>query len=162
MEVEDLLDGVVWTSDIEAAMESLPRSAPPLSPSSSATPLPAPPPPIHLDESHFTHEAASSRATIKNTTLRHLTMFPWLQKKGKGTYKEVLKPPQSLARVLEAMNYFLRETYTERDIQFLRDYYESLQLPIKNPLTKFIEVEHEFKRHRLMIELEGLLILPIC
>jgi hypothetical protein len=157
MEVDDfLLDGVVWEADIEASIRSLPRSAPPQSPSSSATPLPIPPP-VQLDESHFTYEANSSRYTIKNTTLRHLTMFPWLQKKEKGTHKEVLKPPSSFARVLEALNYFLSETYTERDVQFLLDYYRSLQPPVKNPLTKVIELQQEFQRQRLLLELEGLL-----
>ena len=151
-DMEGMLERVVWDSYIEASIRALPRAAPSSSSSSSLLLTP----PLRLDESHFTVETASSRYTIKNTTLRHLTIFPWLQKKEKGTHKEVLKPPNTLERVLEALNYFLSETYTDRDVHFLTEYYQSLPPPFKNPLTKIIEVEQEFKKQRLVAELEGL------
>jgi hypothetical protein len=111
---------------------------------------------ILLDQTHFTPEKGN-RWTVKNTALKYFTIFPWFQYgKKKERYRETLKS-HTLAHVLEAVNYFLNDRHLlPNDIQFLYSYYLEMEIPVKNPLTKIIELKISFEQYLLASELNGL------
>jgi hypothetical protein len=108
-----------------------------------------------VNDTHFTSEKGN-RWTVKSTALNYFAIFPWFRygKSRACRYREALKG-HTLAHVLEAVNYFLNRHLLPNEIQFLRHLYLEMEIPVKNPLTKIIELKSSFEHHLLVTELNG-------
>jgi hypothetical protein len=107
-----------------------------------------------VNDAHFTPERGN-RWTVKSTALNYFTIFPWFRNgRSRARYREALKG-HTLAHVLEAVNYFLNRHLLPNEIQFLRHLYLEMEIPVKNPLTKIIELKSSFEHHLLVAELNG-------
>jgi hypothetical protein len=103
---------------------------------------------------NFTVELSQNRFTVKHSSLSKLKIFPWFYDSTKGRFRETLKRESSqgltIEHVIEAINYFLRKNgsdYTEAEIQFLRSYYETMEIPAPSAcLTPIVALFREFDR----------------
>jgi hypothetical protein len=131
-----MMDCDEWKIGIENALEALKQIVP-----------------AEVTKIHLSVEA-STRYSVKSTALGFFQIFPWFHAPGK--FRQTLKTSSSqgptIERVLEAINYFYQrrgEDYTEAELQFLRNYYQQMSIPIPSVcLSTIIDVYMEFKRFR--------------
>jgi hypothetical protein len=109
-----------------------------------------------IDLTSFTFEKSQNRFAVKDYLLSKLKIFPWFHCTLTQTqrFRQTLKKNKSegltIEDVIEAINYFLRKNgsdYTEVEIQFLRSYYETMEIPAPSAcLTPIVTLFHEFCR----------------
>jgi hypothetical protein len=109
-----------------------------------------------ISRQYFTIEQ-ELRCAVRNTGLGPFLIFPWFhgsnnsQQRFRQTLKKDDRRGATIEKVIEAVNYFLRKSgrdYSEEEIQFLRRYYENMEIPIPSMcLSTVVEVYNEFRRY---------------
>jgi hypothetical protein len=110
--------------------------------------------PKEINRAHFSVEQ-EQRYSIRNPGLGYLMVFPWFNYKNfrfRQTLKKDERQGPTIEQVIEAANYFLTRgwsDYKEEELEFLRDYYSTMKIPIASHcFTTIVEVYNDFRRYQ--------------
>jgi hypothetical protein len=100
----------------------------------------------------FAIEPNQNRYTIKRDALKPCLIFPWFHfqiNRFRQSLGKELRHGTTIKTVLEAMNYFFHLTFTDENIEMLRQFYSEMIIPISSHcLTTIVEVYILFREQQ--------------